>query len=233
MQLNLMTYNIFDGRNYYGKQFDLESYARAIRDCNVDIVGLNEVWNSGDDVMKEEQVKRLSELTGLEYYRFAEAIKFDCGDYGNGFLSKVPIVKSEIHIIPDPEIKTGKNYYMTRCVFKAVLNNGLTVLVTHLGLNRDEHLSGVKTILNNLALSKCVLMGDLNVQPDSDILTDIRARMTDAADYFGNRLMSFPSDKPDSKYDYIFVSPDVKVVSADIPAIAVSDHRPHTAVIEF
>jgi endonuclease/exonuclease/phosphatase family metal-dependent hydrolase len=31
------------------------------------------------------------------------------------------------------------------------------------------------------------------------------------------------------KIDYVFVTPDLKVVAADIPAIVASDHRPHTA----
>ena len=36
----------------------------------------------------------------------------------------------------------------------------------------------------------------------------------------------------DCKIDYIFVSPDIKIKSADIPEIIASDHRPHIAVIE-
>jgi endonuclease/exonuclease/phosphatase (EEP) superfamily protein YafD len=35
------------------------------------------------------------------------------------------------------------------------------------------------------------------------------------------------------KIDYIFVSKDVEVVSANIPAIVASDHRPHTATANF
>ena len=74
-------------------------------------------------------------------------------------------------------------------------------------------------------------MGDFNVLPEDDVLKPIRERMKDAADCFDKPLLSFPSDEPDRKIDYIFVSPDIEIVSADIPAIVVSDHRPHTAVI--
>ncbi len=45
--------------------------------------------------------------------------------------------------------------------------------------------------------------------------------------------MSFPSDKPDRKIDYIFVSCDLTVTQADIHNVVASDHRPHTAVLEF
>ena len=61
----------------------------------------------------------------------------------------------------------------------------------------------------------------------------IRARMKDVAECFDKPLLSFPSDKPDRKIDYIFVSPDVKVISADIPGIVASDHRPHTATVSI
>jgi endonuclease/exonuclease/phosphatase family metal-dependent hydrolase len=44
--------------------------------------------------------------------------------------------------------------------------------------------------------------------------------------------LSFPSDNPSVKIDYIFVSKDLKVQSADIPTIISSDHRPHIAAIE-
>lgn len=57
------------------------------------------------------------------------------------------------------------------------------------------------------------------------------ARMRDTADLFEREWFSFPSDAPTRKIDYIFVSPDVKVLSADILPVVASDHRPHTAEI--
>ena len=76
-------------------------------------------------------------------------------------------------------------------------------------------------------------MGDLNVRPDNPLLLPIRERMKDTADLFDEPKMSFPSDAPTRKIDYIFVSPDIEVVSADIPAVVASDHRPHTATVKF
>ena len=64
-------------------------------------------------------------------------------------------------------------------------------------------------------------------------LAAIRDRMKDTAALFDEPKLSFPSDKPDRKIDYIFVSKDIKVVSADIPPIVASDHRPHTATVEL
>ena len=44
--------------------------------------------------------------------------------------------------------------------------------------------------------------------------------------------MSWPVDEPTMKIDYIFTSRDLNVLSADIPADVVSDHRPYVAEIE-
>jgi len=54
----------------------------------------------------------------------------------------------------------------------------------------------------------------------------------DKYERFTQPLLSYPSDKPKEKIDYIFVSSDFMVISADIPEIVASDHRPHIAEIE-
>ena len=76
-------------------------------------------------------------------------------------------------------------------------------------------------------------MGDFNITHEEEILMPIRERMRDTADAFSAPLLSFPSDEPRIKIDYIFVSRDIEVISADIPAIIASDHRPHTAEINI
>lgn len=77
------------------------------------------------------------------------------------------------------------------------------------------------------------LMGDFNVTPGDRILDPIRKKMNDTACRFPVPLLSWPSDKPEIKIDYIFVTPDIEIISADIPDIVASDHRPHIAEIEF
>ena len=106
------------------------------------------------------------------------------------------------------------------------------MLCTHFGLNEDEHIIAVKTVLENLEDEKCIFGGDFFVRPENHVLKPIRERLRDTADVFTQELVSFPSDKPNRKIDYIFVSKDVKVLEADIPAIVAADHRPHTATVE-
>ncbi|MBR3942053.1 MAG: endonuclease/exonuclease/phosphatase family protein, partial [Clostridia bacterium] len=134
---------------------------------------------------------------------------------------------------PDPVREEGKKYYETRCILKAKLQNGLTVLVTHFGLVDTEKVNAIKTVLQHITDEKCILMGDFNIRHDDALLNPIREKMKDCADWFEKPLFSHPSDNPEIKIDYIFVSPDIEIVSADIPAIVASDHRPHTAEIKM
>lgn len=107
------------------------------------------------------------------------------------------------------------------------------VLVSHFGLNPDEQETAVETVLSNIPKEHCVLMGDFNMEPNNPILSPIMQKLYDTAQDFSSPKLSFPSDAPSVKIDYIFVSKDVKVHCADIPEIVSSDHRPHIATIEL
>jgi len=232
--MKIMTFNTQHCLNYLERKIDFPVMAKAIADCGADIVGLNEMRDQGNHPDYTPQVRTLSELTGLSHYFFAQAIEFTGkGTYGNGLLSHYPILSAESIPIPDPEPRKYDGYYETRCILKATLEGGITVLACHFGLNPDEQENAVATICRHLADTKCILMGDFNVLPEDPVLDPIRRRMKDTAEAFSEPRLSFPSDAPDRKIDYIFVSPDVEVLQADIPAIVASDHRPHTAEITF
>ena len=74
-------------------------------------------------------------------------------------------------------------------------------------------------------------MGDFNVVHACDLLDPIRERLNDTAELFNKPLLSYPSDNPREKRDYIFTTRDIETVSADIPPVIVSDHRPYIAEI--
>ena len=232
--MKIMTFNVQHFENFNTGKIDFASFAEYIKNSDADIIGLNEIRSKGIDPDYENQMKIISEFSGIENYYFAKAFDFGGNNpYGNGMLSKFKIVEIENIPIPDPEVRAYDGYYETRCLIKAKLENGITVMVTHFGLNPDEHANAAKTVAENLEREKCILMGDFNVTPDNPVLNPIRERMTDTAQLFNEELLSYPSDKPDVKIDYIFVSPDIEVITADIPPIVASDHRPHTAEIKL
>ena len=231
--MKIMSFNTQHCQNFITKQIDFEIMAKAIKDLDAEIVGLNEMRGSGPHPEFTAQTEKLASLTGMNYFYFAPAINLVQGPYGNGFISKLKIVSAKVIPVPDPKEKQYDGYYETRCLLKAKLENGLTVMVIHFGLNPDEQENAVKTVLENLENEKCVLMGDFNVKPDNSVLKPIYAKMKDTSTAFLGERFSFPSDNPNRKIDYIFVTPDVEVISADIPPIIASDHRPHIAEIKF
>lgn len=231
--MKLMSFNTQFCTNFVTKEIDFEIMAEAIKKCDADVVGLNEMYDKSHMEEFDSQTRKLSELTGMKYYKFAKACTLEEGTFGNGILSKIPIVSAEVIPVPEEEIKTGTDLYEPRCLLKVKLENGFYILVIHFGLNEDEHIHAVKTVMENLEKEKCILMGDFNVMPDNAVLNPIKEKMKDTADLFAEPLMSFPSDKPFKKIDYIFVSKDIDVLSADIPEIISADHRPHTAEVFF
>jgi len=229
--MKIMSFNTQHCLNFKTKKIDFEVMANAILECGADIVGLQEMRGDGPDEEYTPQTEELSRLTGMTHYAFAPALHLSKGLYGNALLSRYPILSVENIPIPDPEGATKARRYETRCILKAKLACGLTVMVSHFGLNADERQNAVETVLKNIELEKCVLMGDFNAGPQDAVLDPIRNVMKDTADLFATPLFSWPSDEPKYKIDYLFATPDLEVISADIPAIVASDHRPYIADI--
>ena len=231
--MKFMSFNTQHCLNFIERRIDFDIMAKTILDLGADVVGLNEIRGVGTHAEYTAQTEALAERCGMKYFYFAKAIDFKDGPYGNAIISRVPIISAQTVTIPDPSPRGYKGYYETRCVLKARLEGGITVLVSHFGLNPDEQENAVRTVISNMAEERCVLMGDFNLVPSSEILLHIRERMRDTAELFSEEKLSFPSDNPNRKIDYIFVSADVVVTSADIPAVVASDHRPHIAVCNF
>ena len=236
MKIKFMSYNTQHCLNFITREIDFDIIAATIKKCEADIIGLQEIRDEGQDADYQSQAKIIAEKLGYHYYYFAEAIRFGgVNPYGNAIISRYPIISAETIMIPDPEIKKYDGYYETRCLLKATIDvrNGLNVLVSHFGLNPDEHENAVETVVSNIPKEHCVLMGDFNMEPDNQILDPIMQSLQDTAKVFSTYKLSFPSDTPKVKIDYIFVSKDLKVEYADIPEIISSDHRPHVATIEL
>ena len=152
MKLKAMTCNTQHCLNYVTRKIDYPVMAEAIKTCAPDIVALNEMRGKGVADGYDAQVDILAKMTDMQGY-FAEAIRFEGKNpYGNGLLSKFPILSAEVIGIPVPEVRPYKGYYEDRCLLKAVLDvhgERLTVLVIHVGLNPDEAERAVRFFNDN------------------------------------------------------------------------------------
>ena len=236
MKIKVMSYNTQHCLNFMTREIDFDIIADTIKRCGADIIGLQEMRDQGPDAAYQAQTRILAEKLGYPNYYFAEAIRFGgTNPYGNAIISRYPIKSAETILICDPEVKKYDGYYETRCLLKAVIDvgSGLTVLVSHFGFNPDEQENAVETVVSHIPGEHCVLMGDFNMEPHNPILGPVVQRLQDTAHNFSAPKCSFPSDTPQVKIDYIFVSKDIPVRSADIPPIISSDHRPHVAEMEL
>jgi len=232
--MKFMSFNTQHCFSFLERKIDYSLMAETIRAFDPDFVGLNEMRGFGDLPGYEAQTEALSKLTGMERFYFGKAIDVQGkGPYGNAFLSKIPLLSVETVHIPDPSPEEIVRKIEHRCIIKAKLEGDITVLVTHFGLSVPEKKNAVVTVLEHLEDERCVLMGDLNMTPDDEILSPIFERMKDTAVAFPSPRFSYPSDRPTVKIDYIFASPDARILSADVPSVIASDHRPHLAQIEF
>ena len=231
--MKIMTYNIQHCYNYILEKVDYEMLAKEIKNINPDIVGINEIYGEDESSFYGNQVEKLAELAGYDYFYFAKAFDHDKGPYGNALFSKIPIVNAQTIVIPSPEIKKNLDgYYEQRCLLVAELANGKRVIVTHFGLNIDEVEKEVEVLLEYLSDTNCIFMGDLNSLPDDDVLNPIKLVMKDTATDFCGDTLTFASFEPKIKIDYIFVSFDLEIKNAYAIEKVLSDHFAYVAEIE-
>ena len=233
MKITAMTYNICSGMNM-ARQRDLKFASSVINQVKPDFVTLNEVssfiWG-----VPHNQALEMGRLTGY-YPVFGKAVEINGGDYGNGFLSHHPVVEQEVIPIPDRK-SDEKTYFETRAVLRCVVDIGgklITVLSTHFGLARVEAQSAVETVLKILETEKnpVLLQGDLNLRPHDEILKPIFAAMHDTAEG-KEEIMTFSSEKPDRKIDYIFHSDGIRTLKLYSVDTLCSDHLPLIAELEI
>lgn len=234
MTIKFLSFNIQSCRDYVKRNFDPLLMANTIRYLGSEIIGLNEVRSDGSHPDFFNHTKIIAESLGYDYYYFGQALTLDSGPYGNAIISKYPIKRIKTFIIPDPVVKDEDAYYETRGIIKAEIAD-FTVLITHVGLAKSEQTNAIKTIMNLIDDIKTpiVLMGDFNMEPNNPLLSPIYSHFIDTATFFSTPLLSFPSINPVKKIDYIFVTPEIEIITADIPQITASDHYPHTATLKI
>lgn len=249
MQLKIGTYNVCHCANFeewkeqdFVARVDVNKTAIAIKNLNLDIIGLNEVYSEGCNKEYFNQTERLAQLAGYKYSAFALGEKFSWTTIGNAILSRYPIINTRSVIVKKPDekdraIENAKGWE-DRVVLSCDIDvDGqiIRVIETHFGLNLIEQQNIVNVVCKLIDESSypVVLMGDFNVLPDNPVINDIYDRLVSATIATGKTVKTFSSYKPTKQIDYIFVSKTMSVNSCDVHEISTSDHRPLTANINI
>ena len=235
MKLKVMTYNIFSGRTLDGS-YDLEGKIETIREVNPDILGLNEVHLNTRHSNFTSQTDTLGDALDMPHRFFARAIDHNGGQYGIALLSRYPILSCECVPIPDSYDEQG-NHPESRVHICATIDvNGKTiqVLTSHYGLSQAEQEHAVaETLRLKDASLPTIFMGDLNAQDTDAVMAPLFANFQDAAcSLTGPDKLTFRSDKPTIRIDYIFHTPEFMVENVKVLPSTASDHRPVFAELE-
>ncbi|HEU4398120.1 MAG TPA: endonuclease/exonuclease/phosphatase family protein [Actinomycetota bacterium] len=226
--LRVMSYNLHFGYDVEGRS-DLEATARAVEAGGADVVGLQEVsrgWylNGSTDMLAWLQ-RRLR----MPYARFAGAAD---AIWGNAILSRYPIADSGVVRLPREGVPLARNYLWA----ELDLDGGrLRLVVTH--LHHIEGPEGAKVrlaqlprLLEGLAGRRAtVLLGDFNAEPGSREIALLRgAGLVDAFQAAGGGAedeLTYPSDRPERRIDYLWLSSDLRASGFDATTVTASDHR--------
>jgi endonuclease/exonuclease/phosphatase family metal-dependent hydrolase len=239
MEIKVMTYNIHHGKGKDGK-LNLQRIADKVAASGADVFGLNEV----DKVFSArsnhiDQISWLSAELNMQQ-SFGPSITLESKEtssvrqYGNALLSRHPIKFETNHMI-----QNRRWFVEGRALLETTIQNGdqlVKIYVTHLSLNPLLQRNQVNFIINKLQSEKLpiILMGDLNMKRGSQTWKKLTGQLTDVCyEAFLKPCSTFPSTKPKSQLDYIFISSNfhidhVEVLKHDPKA---SDHLPIKATL--
>jgi len=227
--VRVMSYNLHFGFDIRGWS-DLEGIARAIEASGAEVVGLQEVSRGWYVNGSTDMLAWLQRRLRMPHARFAGASD---EIWGNAVLSRYPIVASEVMQLPREGVPLRRNALAVELDLGA--GRRLGVVVTH--LHHVEGPEGARVRLAQLppllervaGRPGTVLLGDFNAEPDSAEIALVRgAGLTDAFVAGGGRPAdegTWPSDRPDRRIDYIWLSGDLAASGFAATAGTASDHR--------
>ena len=227
--VRVMSYNLHFGFDVRGWS-DLEGVARAIEASGAEVVGLQEVSRGWYVNGSTDMLAWLQRRLRMPHARFAGASD---AIWGNAVLSRYPILSGEVTRLPREGVPLRRNALGV----ELDLGEGrrLRVVVTH--LHHVEGADGARVRLAQLPRlleavagpEATVLMGDFNAEPGSAEIARLRAAgLTDAFVAAGGRPAderTWPSDRPDRRIDYIWLSAGLEATGFAATTSTASDHR--------
>ena len=233
LPVRVMAYNIHQGFDTSGR-LGMEALAQVIEAEAPDIVALQEVSRGWAIDGAFDMLPWLSRRLGMPYAWGPAADSV----WGNAVLSRYPIVHAETHPMPNND-----RLRLDRAFMVAVVDVGegdrLTVIATHLHHPREggaERTPQVRALLDYWdGAERTVLLGDLNALPGDPEMELLRqAGLVDAFEAAGVAPPGYtsPSDDPQRRIDYIWVSEDLSAGAFVTRQSLASDHFAVAATID-
>jgi len=203
---------------------NLDRITDFIRSVHPDIVGLVEVDNGSFRSKQYSQPALIARALGhYHIYRSKYPIE--------SVAQRLPLLSTQGNaLLTSKEIKAQKCHYFSKGVKRLVIEielKDLTILLVHLSVKfRDRHyqLSELYSLIQ--AVNKPVLVaGDFNLFGGiREVHLFLAATGLKNANMAGKP--SYPSWAPRRQLDFILHSPEIRVISFQVPRVPFSDHLP-------
>lgn len=232
--IRVLTYNILHGATMEG-DFDLDKIASVIRNVNPDLVALQEVDFKTNRAKKYDLATELGQRTQMAPL-FGKAMNYDGGGYGEGVLTKMPIIASRN--IPLPHSPGNEPRAALEVTVELESGDTISFIGTHLEhqQNSNDRILQVQKI-NEVFLNNkypTILAGDLNDTPESEAISILKNYWTDAAGE--NPEPTYSAQNPQKTIDYILYHPSGqwKVIETKIICDTIaSDHCAVFSVLQL
>jgi endonuclease/exonuclease/phosphatase family metal-dependent hydrolase len=242
MKTSVLSWNI-----WYGKR--LHDVITTLKHTDFDIAGLQEITQKNENNTIINTAATISSELHLEY-AYAKAFRSNRHtppyDLGNAVLSKFAVKGYFPHMLSDQDHYDTSSPLRAietepRNAIEAIFNHDgveFHVFSTHLGFSEglatDMQLYQVEQLLSKLPDKRTILMGDFNSNPESEVIKKMEEKLTNTDP---NNHITWKNMKKDghpaSKIDYIFVTPDIKVLDFKVLHSDASDHLPLLAELEI
>lgn len=227
MMLTIMTYNIHGGKDIEDN-LTIYGISNFIKQSKADVIGLQEVDTYLGRSYFINEIKYLAKRLKM-YYAFGPNIKIGLGSYGNGILSRYPIVKKNNYHLTS----TGERRGVLSVLIELDSYRKIWFLTTHLGLNSKERVMQSQEILKIIKRLDypVILTGDFNETPENEAYSIINHVLVDGAFSANSDYYSYLDGDEPVRIDYIMHSKDISVESIKAVDCNLSDHFPVIASV--
>ena len=223
--LKVMTYNVRNGVGMDGKRKHKRA-GEVIKAEHPDFVAIKEVDSVTARSNKAYVLGDIAEIAEMIPI-YASAIEHDGGLYGIGML--VRTLPDSVSRVPLPGREEERMLLIADY-------KDYAIACTHFSLTPEDALESTEIIKREVAKRPdrpMILMGDLNSEPFSSVITSLREKFDIVSD---TDEFTFPADVPDECIDYIMISRNGMYSTSPskvIEAKVASDHRPVVVEIVF